>query len=634
MSGLIPQSFIDELLDRTDIVEVIDRRVPLKKAGKNYKACCPFHNEKTPSFNVNPERQFYHCFGCGAGGNALGFVMDFDNVDFPEAVETLAGSLGMEVPREQSPVERQQQRRKQSIYDVLRFAAQFYQRALRRHPARQQAVDYLKQRGLSGEIARDFAIGFAPPGWDNLLQEARSDSTSSENLEQLEAAGLLVKKENGDYYDRFRERIMFPIRDNRGRVIAFGGRVLGDDKPKYLNSPETSVFHKQRELYGLYEARRQNAQLDMLVLVEGYMDVVSLFQYGINFAVATLGTASSQFHLEKIFRHTARLVVCFDGDEAGQQAALRLLETALPAMQDGREIAFLFLPEGEDPDTFIRNKGKQAFLHALDTAKPLEDLLFENAQRGISLGSDAGKARFINAALEQVARLPEGFFRQSQLKRLAAETGADASLLQEKLDGFKQNQKPRATQLDSAAGKTTPASRDRPGQTGHPHPQSTVAVQANNPERGAEPPAGGAQASVVLAISSLLHFPELAIGLDIPPVGTAPGPPEIEVLQAVHAFIVECEAATGQAPTSYRLFGHWHGTDTGQMLVRCAALYVEPENQQVASQQLADALQNIKKDMENRPLQEFIQDLATKSSTRDLSEQEKELLRKLGRRDT
>ena len=460
MAGRIPQNFIDELLDRLDIIEVVDRRVPLKKAGKNYKACCPFHNEKTPSFNVNADKQYFHCFGCGAGGNAISFVMDFDNVDFPQAVEILAGTLGMEIPREeQTPAARQQQRQKQSIFDIMQFAARLYQQGLRQHRDKQQAINYLKERGLSGEIARDFGIGFAPPGWDNLLNAAKSDSTYASQLNLFEAAGLLVKKENDGYYDRFRHRIMFPIRDNRGRIIAFGGRVLGDDKPKYLNSPETSVFHKQRELYGLYEARRQNNQLDQLVMVEGYMDVVSLFQYGINYAVATLGTASSAFHLEKIFRHTARLVVCFDGDEAGQQAANRLLETALPAMQDGREIAFLFLPQGQDPDTFVRTQGKQAFEHALSQATPLEQMLFDKHQQGIALDTDASRVRYCRAVLADIARLPSGLFRQSQIKRLAEHTQTDAEQLAEQLQSLaaKQTGQPLDTHppLEQGAQETT-----------------------------------------------------------------------------------------------------------------------------------------------------------------------------------
>ena len=346
MAGLIPQNFIDDLLDRVDIVEVIDKRVSLKKAGKNYSACCPFHDEKTPSFSVNPDKQFYYCFGCGAGGNSIGFVMDYENIDFPAAVETLANMAGLEVPHEESSPSssqrhQQEKNKKASLYDTLQWVTKFYQTQLRSHRDKDKAIDYLKDRGLSGEIARDFCIGYAPAGWDNLLKAAKN--TEASMTEQLDATGMLIKKDNGDYYDRFRERVIFPIRDNRGRIIAFGGRVLNDDKPKYLNSPETAIFHKQRELFGLFEARKANRQLDYLLMVEGYMDVVSLAQFGITHAVATLGTASSVFHLEKIFRHTSKLVVCFDGDEAGKKAAARLLETALPIMQDGaRNLLFIF----------------------------------------------------------------------------------------------------------------------------------------------------------------------------------------------------------------------------------------------------------------------------------------------------
>ncbi|MEE4659893.1 MAG: DNA primase, partial [Halieaceae bacterium] len=315
MAGLIPQAFIDDLLDRADIVDVVDRRVKLKKSGKNYMACCPFHQEKSPSFSVNPEKQFYYCFGCGAGGNALGFLMDYENLEFPAAVEALADSLGMKVPREETQASRQQEQGQRELYPLLEQAARYYQRQLREHPGKAAAVDYLKSRGLTGEIARQFDLGFAPPGWDNLLKAL---GTTPQRIEQLKLAGMLVENESGRQYDRFRERVVFPIRDARGRIIGFGGRVLGDDKPKYLNSPETPVFHKGRELYGLYQARQANRQLERVVIVEGYMDVIALAQHGISNATATLGTATGQAHLEKIYRLCPEVVFCFDGDSAGR----------------------------------------------------------------------------------------------------------------------------------------------------------------------------------------------------------------------------------------------------------------------------------------------------------------------------
>ncbi len=353
MAGLIPQSFIDDLLNRSDIVEVVGSRIQLKKAGKNYTARCPFHNEKTPSFSVSPDKQFYYCFGCGAGGNALGFIMDHDHLDFPQAVEELARRAGLEVPREDSGRGHKPRQPVDSpLYPLLAAAADFYRQALKSHPARKAAVDYLKGRGLSGVIARDFGLGFAPPGWDNLLKHLGGDALQQKAL--IDAGLLIENAESGKRYDRFRDRVMFPIRDSRGRVIAFGGRVLGDDKPKYLNSPETPVFHKGQELYGLYEARQANRDLDEIIVVEGYMDVIALAQQGLRNAVATLGTATSEEHLKRLFRLVPSVLFCFDGDSAGRKAAWRALEATLPNLQDGRRARFLFLPEGEDPDSLVR----------------------------------------------------------------------------------------------------------------------------------------------------------------------------------------------------------------------------------------------------------------------------------------
>ena len=344
MAGLIPQSFIDDLLNRSDIVDVVSSRIQLKKAGKNYSACCPFHKEKTPSFSVSPDKQFYYCFGCGAGGNALGFVMDHDQLDFPEAVEELAKRAGMDVPREESGRPRAPRQAVDSpLYTLLEAAAEHYRQALRNHPQRRYAVDYLKGRGLSGEIARDFGLGFAPPGWDNLFKQLGTDALQQKAM--IDAGLLIENADSGKRYDRFRDRIMFPIRDSRGRVIAFGGRVLGDDKPKYLNSPETPVFHKGQELYGLFEARKFNRDLDEIMVVEGYMDVIALAQQGLRNAVATLGTATSEEHLKRLFRLVPSVLFCFDGDAAGRNAAWRALESTLPSLQDGRRARFLFLPD-------------------------------------------------------------------------------------------------------------------------------------------------------------------------------------------------------------------------------------------------------------------------------------------------
>ena len=423
----IPQKFIDDLLDRVDIVDVVDRRVKLRKTGKNFSACCPFHDEKTPSFSVNPEKQFFYCFGCGAGGNAVGVLMDYERMEFPQAVDSLAQMAGMEVPREETrPGTAPSQDSRRPLYDQLEQSARFYEHALRKHPEAKRAVAYLKGRGLTGEVAKAFRVGFAPPGWDNLLGQL-GQTGASEAL--LSETGMLVTNDKDRTYDRFRDRIMFPILDARGRVIAFGGRVLGDDKPKYLNSPETPVFQKSRELYGLYQARKNNRQLTRIVVVEGYMDVIALAQHGIGYAVATLGTATSETHLERLFRLVPEVIFCFDGDEAGRKAAFRALEAALPVLEDGRQARFLFLPEGEDPDTVVRAKGQGHLEHLFDNAQTLDGFLFDQLAEGIDLNALDGRARFSKRAAPYVQRLPEGVFRTLLFQELANRTGIDVESL-------------------------------------------------------------------------------------------------------------------------------------------------------------------------------------------------------------
>lgn len=404
MPGAIPQHFIDDLLARADIVELIGRRIPLKKAGREFQACCPFHSEKTPSFTVSPTKQFYHCFGCGAHGSALGFLMEYDRLSFPEAVEELASSLGLEVPREaafeQGPDHR-------PLYDILEQAARLFESQLRQHSDSPRAVDYLRGRGVSGEVAAGFRIGFAPPGWDNLLQTLGTDS---ERITLLRDAGLITEHDSRRY-DRLRDRIIFPIRDTRGRVVGFGGRLLGDGKPKYLNSPETPVFHKGRELYGLYEARQTDAHPTRLLVVEGYMDVVALAQFGISNTVATLGTATTADHLEKLFRATAEVVFCFDGDRAGRDAAWKALHTAMPLMRAGRQARFLFLPDGEDPDSLVRNIGAAAFGKLVVQAQPLSEFLFDKLMAQVDMGTLDGRARLGELARPMLEKLPQGMFR-------------------------------------------------------------------------------------------------------------------------------------------------------------------------------------------------------------------------------
>ena len=430
MAGLIPQSFIDDLLDRVDIVDVVDSRVKLKRSGKNYSACCPFHEEKTPSFTVSPEKQFYYCFGCGASGNALGFVMDYERLSFPEAVEQLARITGLDVPREvQTEAEIKREQERKSIYQLLEKADEFYQQQLRHHPSKHLAVNYLKGRGLDGKTAKAYGVGFAPPGWDNLLK-ALGNSDDDKHL-LIEGGMLIHQEQEKKLYDRFRHRIMFPIRDTRGRVIGFGGRVLGDDKPKYLNSPETPVFHKGQELYGLYEARLAYRDLPRLLVVEGYMDVVSLAQFGIGYGVATLGTACGPDHLDRAFKYTNEVVFCFDGDKAGRSAALRALDASLETMVDGRTVKFLFLPEGEDPDTLVRQIGPEKFERMVELAVPLEDYLFDAVADGLNIRTMEGRATFSKRAAPLLDRLPKGVFRELMFESLATRTGLNRRVLDE-----------------------------------------------------------------------------------------------------------------------------------------------------------------------------------------------------------
>lgn len=420
MAGRIPEHFIDELINRVDIVDLINSRVPLKKTGKEYQACCPFHDEKTPSFTVSREKQFYHCFGCGAHGTAIGFLMEYENASFVDAIEELASMQGLEIPREAAGREGPDYR---PLYDLLEKSARFFQWQLRQHPDAQRAIGYLKQRGLSGEVAAEFGIGFAPPGWRNLIDQL---GTSSETLKQLATSGMTsVRDDGGAPYDRFRDRIMFPIRNHRGQVIAFGGRILGDGKPKYLNSPETPVFHKGKELYGLYEARKALRKIDRLLVVEGYMDVVALAQFNVRYAVATLGTATTADHLERLYRTTHEIIFCFDGDRAGRDAGWKALETALPLMKDGREARFLFLPEGEDPDTLIRKIGQEAFEVQVAEATPLSNFLFDKLSRETDMNSLGGRAQLAETAKPLLNRLPPGVFRKMMFAKLSDTIGID-----------------------------------------------------------------------------------------------------------------------------------------------------------------------------------------------------------------
>ena len=468
----IPQSFIDDLMARVDVVEIVGSRVPLKKAGREFKACCPFHGEKTPSFTVSPAKQFYHCFGCGAHGTALGFLMEHDHMDFVEAVEELAKQVGVEVPREAGDGRR---RAGDDLYATMARVSEFYGRQLKESPP---AIDYLKQRGLSGETAALFGIGYAPDAWDSLLTRFGEDEAG---LKRLADCGLIIEREHGGWYDRFRDRIIFPIRDARGRTIAFGGRIMGKGEPKYLNSPETALFHKGRELYGLYEARQALRDIPRLVVVEGYMDVVGLAQAGIRYAVATLGTATTQDHLQRLFRVTDTVIFCFDGDRAGRQAAWRALENALPTLQEGHQIRFLFLPEGEDPDSLVGKEGAQAFAARLDQATPLSDYFLDQLAGQVDMESLDGRARMAELARPLMRRIPEGIYRDLLTRQLAERVGIEARHLEARLAG------------------------DRPDSPGF-RPATRGAARPPNPR----------SSLVRQAIALLLHHPGAAAGAEIP----------------------------------------------------------------------------------------------------------------------
>jgi DNA primase len=407
---MIPQSFIQDLLGRVDIVDVVDRHVKLKRAGANYVACCPFHSEKSPSFTVSPTKQFYHCFGCGAHGTAVGFLMEYSAMGFVEAVKELAQSAGMQVPETRGEPDRRRPGGGGDLYEVLLQAAQFYRGRLKDSP---RAIDYLKERGLSGDIAKRFGIGYAPDGWQNLAA-AFSDYDGP----LLGTAGLVKTNEEGRRYDVFRDRIMFPIVDVRGNVIGFGGRVLGDGEPKYLNSPETPVFEKGRELYGLYQARRAIRDAGRVVVVEGYMDVVALAQHGIEYAVATLGTATTSLHVQKLLRQSEEIVFCFDGDEAGRRAAWRALEGSLAQLQDGKQVRFLFLPEGEDPDSYVRQQGRDGMEALFDRAAPLSKFLIDGLASRVDLATAEGRARCLHEAKPLLRQMQANLLRVQLLREL------------------------------------------------------------------------------------------------------------------------------------------------------------------------------------------------------------------------
>jgi DNA primase len=507
---MIPADFIQTLLSRVDIVEVIDRYVPLKKAGANYVACCPFHSEKTPSFSVSPTKQFYHCFGCGAHGTAIGFLMEHAGKAFPDAVEELARDAGLEVPRVERAGDKERREEAADLNEMLLAAAKFYRGQLK---DAQAAIDYLKSRGLTGEVAARFGVGYAPDGWQSLAHVFPKYDDPA-----LDAAGLVISGDGGKRYDRFRERIMFPIHDSRGRVIGFGGRVLGAGEPKYLNSPETPVFSKGRELYGLYLARNAIRDAGRVVVVEGYMDVVALAQHGVEYAVATLGTATTPIHVQKLFRLTDCVVFCFDGDAAGRKAAWRALENALPELADGKNALFLFLPDGEDPDDFIRKRGRAAFEHAVAGAVPLSEFLLSEMVARHPPSSSEGRAALVAAARPLLAQIAAPVLSAILRKRLAELAG----LPEVELRGL--------LAVTSGGDGGAQDRRERPAPEFRPNRPSF----ARSPVR--RPPS-----LVRLFVKGLLLQPILAKSLEFPRPDD--GTPEAATLSALVAYCAEAPNA-------------------------------------------------------------------------------------------
>ena len=436
MAGLIPQNFIDDLISRSDIVEVINARVPLKRKGKEYTACCPFHNEKTPSFTVSENKQFYYCFGCHAKGNVIGFLMDYEHLSYVDAIESLAADQHLEVPHEEDSRSHQQRQDKQPLYDILKQASDLFQQQLK---TSERAIDYLKQRGLSGEVARQFKIGYAPDGWDFLVKHL---GKSKDHLLALSKTGLVVTKENNKTYDRFRDRIIFPITDQRGRIIGFGGRILDQGEPKYLNSPENAVFHKGYELYGLYETKQALRQIDRIIVVEGYMDVVALAQHGIHYAVASLGTATTTEQIQKTFRTTHEIIFCYDGDNAGRKAAWRALENTLSVIRDGMIAKFLFLPEKEDPDTMVRKEGKDAFEERIKNATTLSEFLFDNLKASSDISTQEGKAQLASKANKLIQKMHNSLFKDLLIEELSSLVGLSQQHLESKISSADEANKP------------------------------------------------------------------------------------------------------------------------------------------------------------------------------------------------
>jgi DNA primase len=570
MAGRIPQGFIDELVARADIVEVIGARVQLKKAGREYKACCPFHDEKTPSFWVSPHKQFFHCFGCGAHGTALGFLMQYEQLPFPEAVEELAGRLGLEVPHEggNAPAQKSQE----PLTELLGRVTGFYQETL---AANERARAYLRGRGLEPATLERFRIGYAPDAWNEVL---RRFGQTDEGQKALLATGIIIERDtprpgSEPWYDRFRDRIMFPIRDPRGRVLGFGGRVLDGGEPKYLNSPETELFHKGQELYGLHEMRLARTAATRLLVVEGYMDVVRLHQAGITYAVATLGTATTPEHLKRAFRLVSEIVFCFDGDRAGRGAAWRALQNALPEAREGRELKFLFLPDGEDPDSLVGKEGQAAFEQRLAAALPLSEYLVAHLAEEADLSHADGRARYVALARPLIAKVPAGIYQELLLARIAGEVGLPTDRLRTLLSdssgqiGSGERSTRSGPRGDASGG---PAGDEDGRFGGSAGGYGSGAGGALRPRGGGGGP--GRRGLLTQAIQVLLHFPASAAQLPGGLCGAFDEIPEDDLpgVGTLRELLGELRAAP-QRSTAQLLEG-WRERPEGK---RLAALYAE-----------------------------------------------------------
>jgi DNA primase len=581
MAGLIPQQFIDDLIARTDIVDLIDSRVKLKKAGKSYVACCPFHGEKNPSFHVSQDKQFYHCFGCGASGNVISFLMEYDRLDFVDTIEELAGLYNLEIPREQSndskktaqqySIEKQQ---KLDYYELMNQVSAFYRQQLKTNKNSEEVIQYLKKRGLSGDVAKRFGIGYSPDDWQVVKDKFTQNGGrfDQQREAQLLDTGVLIKNEKGRVYDRFRHRVMFPIRDRRGRVIGFGGRVLDDSTPKYLNSPETPIFHKGEELYGFFEAKQANRDLKRLLVVEGYMDVVALAQHGVSWSVASLGTSTTSQQLQLMFRNTSEIICCYDGDRAGREAAWRTLQNSLPQLQDGRQVKFMFLPDGEDPDSMIRQLGEDEFVALVDKAVPLSQFMFDNLIAQVEMNSEDGRSKLANLALPMVNSISDGVFQQMMKHKLAKYLGMDSS----SLNRFIKPEKP-----------------------------STIKKQHKKANRGS---------LVRQAIGLLVQHPNLANALsDLPPLDqiNLKGTPLLQkIINQVHAQ-PEIKAA--------QLIERWRGEAEYDSLLKLASWQHNVDDENLTSHFVDTIVQIINKHLELR-----LEQLSHKSRVEGLSSKERQ----------